>query len=254
MTHLADPFKVTSLTLLMIFAQAVAAEESHPKENRQRFEITSEPALPYRYDVSVSWYFTHRSWVGAEYGKGIIRDHSWEALGSNEAILVGNDFANGYVDSSQKRDAQVFVGHQLLEGWPFFVSAFGGVLGKEHETYTMAHSLLERAAGFPPNPDPALTYTRWQLTRPYAGTSAGVKFVPGDLFVVGLEIGWVHFNPLRQRIDVQGNLGGLLPGALQIGPNAVLVERYRETSFFPRSARNGQMWRLFGGFRVDWSK
>jgi len=247
-------------SFLVLFTTPMSAEQPSPSQDmdqNQSMEITSFPDLRNHLDLQVSWYTTESAWIGFHFGRGVVLDRSTKQFQGADRVLVGGNIDTyfqhtpGYVYPYQKRDFQVSIG-SFLKDWPLYGTLFAGILGREKEIYVKTID-VDRLLFFqmPLPPLPPLTYQREQSRRFYAGPSIGIKGAVLSNTVLGIEMGTAYSAPLRQKIAVRGNFGGLLPGARQIDPVTVGLEQWRERYSFPKAPRAGIFWRVFAGLRVD---
>lgn len=219
-------------------------------------EITSFPAPPFHFDLGVAYYVSGQTWFGLNYGHGVVLDRSNRAFKNVAPILVGGDYGsiwNAHVDPFQKRHVHASLGHRIFTNGPLYVALFGGILGREKETYVLAHGDLERAVFQRAlQREFAVTFEREQFRRAYLGPAIGLKFAPWDV-VMGIEVGWMHFERMRQRVYARGNLAGVMPGVPQIEPTSLKLQELHHEYLLRGNPIQGQLWRVYVGYRIDWT-
>ena len=219
-------------------------------------EVTSFTAPPFHLYAGLNVYVSNQTWIGFSYGRGVVLDRSNRSLQRVAPILVGGDYEsvwNAYVNPFQKRHLHATLGHRLFAGGPLYLALMAGILGREAETYVRANGALERAVfGRPLQPEYAVTFQREQFRRAYLGPTLGLKFAPWNV-VMGLEVGWMHFERLRQRVYARGNMAGLLPSVPPIDPISLKLQELHQDYLLRGNPLQGQLWRLYVGYRIDWS-
>ncbi len=259
--------RINCYSILCLFSlcwmDLLAEEKSSPQSENQaagklRWEVTALP-LDFYSDLSLAYYATERNWLGIQFGTWIVNDRNKEAFNRHADVFIdcnGEIFLGDCDFYGRKKNIHFFAGRRLFAGFPIFASGFFGILGGRTDIYNKHFPLFFTADVNPFKREgaelPYVTFERKQYRRFYGGLSLGVKFTPGD-FVIGFEFGSVYFDDLQEKFTAYPDLRGFLPAAPLAHPAYIAFIQWREPQVFPQSGRFGSIFRIFAGYRFDWS-